>query len=487
MVAAISLLIGGSAWAQTAGDAHRRADGSRVQAANAEWRRLPQSEINCVDHALRARRSSVWSAIQQGINPSDAPVAAARAACRNERQAPKQAAAVAAVRPVSHGNVNDAPTAEYWSYDGSVLNSIAEGGSVKFFYVKPSPALKAEGAKFGTILFEGKLADQKYVGTAYSFEGGCGRRSFQASGAIVDDNRRLELLGHRPRLDKSCKVVSSELENLTFARVDTAFAAAGQTAVDKAATDKAGLDKAAAAKAAADKAAADKVAADKAASDKVAADKAAAAEKAAAEQGASDNAAAEKVAAEKAAADNAEKAAAAKLAAEQAAASKAAADRVAAEKAAAEKTAAEKAAVEKTAAEKATTGQAGPHQAAVDTARADAERAKAEAIKAQADADRARREAEKAIADVGVALAAAESKVSFIYGLLTGLALVGWGGAAFFVIYRRKIAGRAHGVTPEYGGDKRGEVELLVAKVLGEQRRATKKAPKPPAKQPELV
>ena len=66
----------------------------------------------------------------------------------------------------SHGNVKDAPAAEYWSYDGSVLNSIAEGGSVKFFYVKPSPALKAEGAKFGTIIFEGKLANQKYVGTA---------------------------------------------------------------------------------------------------------------------------------------------------------------------------------------------------------------------------------------------------------------------------------------------------------------------------------
>ena len=61
MVAAASLLIGGSALAQTAGDAHRRVDGARVQAANAEWRRLPQSEINCVEHALHAKRSSVWN------------------------------------------------------------------------------------------------------------------------------------------------------------------------------------------------------------------------------------------------------------------------------------------------------------------------------------------------------------------------------------------------------------------------------------------
>src|SRR5665213_292026 len=181
MVAAISLLIGSNAWAQTAGDAHRRVDGSRVQVANAEWRKLPQSEINCVDRALHAKRSSVWLLIQQGINPSE--VTAVRAACRNERAASKQAAAVhqapavqqsAAVAPVAHGNVKDAPTAEYWSYDGSVLNSITEGDAVKFFYVKPSPALKAEGAKFGTILFEGKLANQKYVGTAYSFGSGCG-------------------------------------------------------------------------------------------------------------------------------------------------------------------------------------------------------------------------------------------------------------------------------------------------------------------------
>ena len=149
------------------------------------------------------------------------------------------------------------PAAEYWSYDGSVLNSITEGDAVKFFYVKPSPALKAEGAKFGTILFEGKLANHKYVGTAYSFGSGCGRMPFQASGAIVDDNRRVELLGHRLRLDKSCKVVSSELDNLTFDRVDTAFAAAGQTAIDKAATDKIEADKAAATKAAADKVATD--------------------------------------------------------------------------------------------------------------------------------------------------------------------------------------------------------------------------------------
>ena len=110
-------------------------------------------------------------------------------------------------------------------------------------------------------------------------------------------------------------------------------------------------------------------------------------------------------------------------------------------------------------------------------ARADAERAKAEAAKAQADADRARQEADKAIADVGIALAAAESKVSFAYGLFSGLALVGWGGAAFFFLYRRKTAEQAQAParTPEHvRGDRRSEVDRLMATALGEQKRALK-------------
>jgi hypothetical protein len=506
VVAAISLLIGGSALAQTANDPHRRVDGARVQAADAEWRRLPQSEIYCVDHALHAKRSSVWLAIQQGINPSDASVAAVRAACRTQRQAPKQAATVrqvpavqqaAAVTPVAHGNVKDAPTAEYWSYDGSVLNSIAEGDAVKFFYVKPSPALKAEGAKFGTILFEGKLSNQKYVGTAYSFGSGCGRMPFQASGAIVDDNKRVELLGHRPRLDKSCKIVSSELDNLTFDRVDTAFADASQTvaseiAAVKAATDKIEADKATA-QAVAEKATAEKAAVEKAAAERAATDKAAA-EKAASDKAAANKAAAEKAAAEKAASDKAavNKAAAEKTAAEKAAAEKVAAEKASAEQAAAaqatlDKEAAEKAAAENTATQKATIAQASPDKAALDLASAEAERARAEAAKAQADADRARSEAEKAIADAGVALAASESKLSFIYGLLSGLALVGLGGAAFLVMLRQRMAGRGQGaaVTPESGGGaQRSEIDRLLAAVLDEYKRF-KKAPQPSALAPQ--
>jgi hypothetical protein len=55
-----------------------------TQAALAEWRKLPQNEIACIDRALQQRGDSLRSAIQQGIMPSDAQVADVRLTCRNQ-------------------------------------------------------------------------------------------------------------------------------------------------------------------------------------------------------------------------------------------------------------------------------------------------------------------------------------------------------------------------------------------------------------------
>jgi hypothetical protein len=87
-VAAISLLSCSCALAQTASDA-------KVQAAHSEWRRLSQTEVNCVDQSLRAQRSDLWSLIQRGIHPSDSTVARLRAACRGQAKAPDQSVAAA--------------------------------------------------------------------------------------------------------------------------------------------------------------------------------------------------------------------------------------------------------------------------------------------------------------------------------------------------------------------------------------------------------
>jgi chemotaxis protein histidine kinase CheA len=279
-VAAISLLFGGAALAQTANGGGVQS--AKVQAAYADWRRLSQTEVNCVDQSLRGQRTSLWSLIQRGIEPSDPTLARLRAACRAQARAPN-------------------------------ISVAAQSGS-------------------------------------------------QAQAAAVES---------------------------TLVRAVT--------------------DKAAADKAAADRAAADKAAADKVAAEKVAADKAAA---------------------------------------------KAAADKVAADKAAAEQAAAE--------------------QAAIESAKAETERAKADAIKAQAIAEPPRPEAEKTSADAVVAYAAAEARMSFIYGLISSPICFGVGGLVFLWVVRRRQRAVA---PPDASAPDRAsrrtqrEFDRLVTAVLAEVKR----------------
>src|SRR3954468_19825124 len=84
-VAVISLLLGGGALAQTGNGGVQNA---KVQSAYADWRRLSQTEVNCVDQSLRGQRTSLWSLIQRGIDPSDPTVAKLRTACRAQANAP---------------------------------------------------------------------------------------------------------------------------------------------------------------------------------------------------------------------------------------------------------------------------------------------------------------------------------------------------------------------------------------------------------------
>ena len=93
MIVLASLLVGSGASAQTAGDASRTPSGNLVrngpfQVAYSEWRRLPQSEVNCVDQWYRAQGSNLGSQIQRGIGPSSSTVAKVRAECRGQARAP---------------------------------------------------------------------------------------------------------------------------------------------------------------------------------------------------------------------------------------------------------------------------------------------------------------------------------------------------------------------------------------------------------------
>ena len=251
----------------------------------------------------------------------------------------------------------------------------------------------------------------------------------------------------------------------TLARAPSSPSQTGEAAL--AASDKTALDTAA------DKAAAEQVAADKAAAEKVAADKAAT-NKALAEK--FERAVAEKAAAEKVAAD---KIAAEKSAAEKVAADRAAADRTAAIKAAGDKVAVNTVAADKTVPVKAASDKTAEDRPAIERARADADRATAEAVRMQADAERVRKDAEKVIADVGFALAAAESKISFVYGLMGGLLLVGFGAIGFVVLRKRMSKEMVQPVMPAsaYRGTQ-SEFDRLVAAVIEEQKRRDKRAPR---------
>ena len=60
----------------------------KAQSAYAQWRKLSQTEVDCVERSLQARRSRLWNVIQQGIGPSDAAGARLLAACRTNASAP---------------------------------------------------------------------------------------------------------------------------------------------------------------------------------------------------------------------------------------------------------------------------------------------------------------------------------------------------------------------------------------------------------------
>jgi uncharacterized protein len=54
-----------------------------TQAALAEWKKLPEREILCVDEALHRRGTSLQTAIRQGVAPSDGRISDIRATCRS--------------------------------------------------------------------------------------------------------------------------------------------------------------------------------------------------------------------------------------------------------------------------------------------------------------------------------------------------------------------------------------------------------------------
>jgi hypothetical protein len=399
--AAILLLSTGGALAQTAGVTR-----AKVEAANVAWRKLSQSEVDCVDKALRARNSQIWMLIERGVGPGDASVAAARAGCRAQAKPPTPSAVArntsraaeplatptSALQAAVQANaIGSRMPSGYWSFNGSTLNMVAEGNLRKFFYAQLDPEAEAAGAQRGDLLLEGKVSDQRIVGTVYGHEGRCGRIPYRVDGTIRDGNRRLELQGQKPRVDGSCTVVGTMLDALTFTSGASATAVAAVAPAAKPDVTRPDVTRPVAVRPVIERAAQVMAAADQAT----------------VERAEADDAAEFKVAPDKSPSDRpaASRATPVKVVLGAASESKISGTQAVAEKASAE--------------------------TAVQIARA-------EAARAQAQAEQARNDAEKAVAEAIVTMASTQSKISFLYGLVSGPAVLGMGALVLWLMRRRK-------------------------------------------------
>ena len=141
---------------------------------------------------------------------------------------------------MSHAAAPQRPAPEYWSFKGSIFNSIAEGELRKIFYLKPHPDAEATGVQRGTLFVEGKMLtfaagalNRRFVGLAYHYDPRCGRIPYRVDGTIPDGNRRLELQGQKPRVHANCKDIGTELASLTLKSVDPGVAATIEATTEK--------------------------------------------------------------------------------------------------------------------------------------------------------------------------------------------------------------------------------------------------------------
>lgn len=105
----------------------------------------------------------------------------------------------------------------FWDHNGSLMGLARAGSATKIAYVTPREAIRPAGIDAGTVLFEGRSNDGRtFAGRAYTFSSRCPSRSYEVSGSVAADHRRIVLRGRAPRLDASCRHVGTRLETMTF-------------------------------------------------------------------------------------------------------------------------------------------------------------------------------------------------------------------------------------------------------------------------------
>jgi uncharacterized protein len=103
-----------------------------------------------------------------------------------------------------------------WVLNNSTMTLVANGSSRSFFYETPSPEAADEGAKTGSLSFEGQIINGQYVGIAYAFDSRCGQTPYKVSGPISDNYLSVVLQGLVPRFGLNCVAQAYSNESLEF-------------------------------------------------------------------------------------------------------------------------------------------------------------------------------------------------------------------------------------------------------------------------------
>jgi len=74
------------------------------------------------------------------------------------------------------------------------------------------------GARPGSLLFRGEIANGQYLGTAYIFNLHCGPMPFEVKGPVLNDDEPVVLTGQAPRVGQNCRTYGSYTSNLEFRR-----------------------------------------------------------------------------------------------------------------------------------------------------------------------------------------------------------------------------------------------------------------------------
>ena len=104
-----------------------------------------------------------------------------------------------------------------WVHNDSEFLLLTSGDHRAFYYKKPSRSVARAGVKAGTLLFEGKLEGEEFVGTAYRFSKKCPTLSYNVRGPVEDAGRTIRVEGVVQRRDTdTCTMGEAYTDELQF-------------------------------------------------------------------------------------------------------------------------------------------------------------------------------------------------------------------------------------------------------------------------------